>query len=128
MEERSVPPLTVLVVENELLVVEPAVELLRDEGLTVLQATRGSDALRILDENPQIGIAAVDIGLPGMDGNTLVRQARARSPHLKVILMTGYDASAIEIPEDSVTRYLLKPYMPADLFDAIKSLSASPNE
>jgi two-component system cell cycle sensor histidine kinase/response regulator CckA len=113
---------TILFVENEWIVAAPSIELLSDTGFTVLEATSGKRALELLQQHPETGLMIVDIGLPGMDGNAVIRAARADRPSLRVLVVTGYDRSVVEAPEDAITRYLGKPYMPGELVDEVVAM------
>lgn len=110
-----------------MLVAAPSVELLRDSDVTVHQATTGPDALALLEGETVIDVLIVDIGLPGMNGNDVIRAARAIAPQLKIIVATGYDSSAIDVPADARTRILSKPYLPTDLLTAVQQLAELPD-
>jgi CheY-like chemotaxis protein len=65
-----------------------------------------------------------DVGLPGMDGRELAAEARRRRPDLKLLFLTGYDrGGTIAEPADPRTRHLGKPYLDAELFEALRWLS-----
>lgn len=113
---------TILFVENEWIVAAPSIELLGDSGFTVIDAASGKQALDLLAAHPDTALMIVDIGLPGMDGNAVIRAARVSRPSLRVLVVTGYDRSVVEAPEDAITRYLGKPYMPGDLLDEVEAL------
>jgi DNA-binding response OmpR family regulator len=110
------------IVDDDWLVVAPSIEFLRDEGFVVHEARDAPEALKVLENYPDIDVLVVDIGLPKISGNELIRAARERVPALKVLVVTGYDQSTINVPEDSITRYLAKPYMPADLHAKVVEL------
>jgi len=72
-------------------------QLLRQEGMTVLEAADGEEALRIFDaQDGEIAILISDMKMPGMDGLELMdkleqrSKALKRSRHLKSIALTGY--------------------------------------
>ena len=50
--------------------------------------------------------------MPGIDGLTLIREARRLAPALPVVVITAYssEASAIEAINLGVTAYLIKPF------------------
>jgi DNA-binding response OmpR family regulator len=81
---------SVLVVEDNPMVRDIVVQVLEDEGFTVLQATDGPRALTLLDASPMVQLLITDVGLPGMNGRQLAETARARRPDLKVPFSTGY--------------------------------------
>jgi PAS domain S-box-containing protein len=87
---------TVLMVEDEPLVRLYGSEALTELGYRVLEASDGHEAMRLLDEHPEIKVLFTDVGLPGgMNGRKLAEEARARDPSLKILFATGYARNAI---------------------------------
>ncbi|MBO0711240.1 MAG: PAS domain S-box protein [Acetobacteraceae bacterium] len=81
----------VLVVEDNDAVRAHSVEVLRELGYRVLEATNAATALAALARQPGIRLLFSDIGLPGeMNGRRLAEEARRLHPGLKVLLTTGY--------------------------------------
>ena len=75
----------------------------------------------------QYDLLIADLRMPGMDGLTLIRQAKRIRAELPVIIITGYssEASAIEAVNLGVTGYLRKPFrVPEVLAAAAKALGA----
>jgi CheY-like chemotaxis protein len=90
----------ILLVEDERLIVEDA---LRDEGLDVLVAYSGQEAVERLEEEPR-GFAAVvtDINLGNhIDGFEVARRARARNPAVKVVYVTGKPSNIYAADEEA---------------------------
>jgi CheY-like chemotaxis protein len=85
----------ILVVEDDADVRAYVVETLGALGYDVLEAGRGEDALRLLEEYKTIGLLLTDVVMPGMNGRKLAEEARQRQPALKVLFMTGYSRNAI---------------------------------
>jgi signal transduction histidine kinase/CheY-like chemotaxis protein len=90
-KEEPIRPLRILLVEDR----DDARRLLRRilqlEGHEVIEATDGPGGLAALLEQ-QPDVALLDIGLPGLDGYELARQARQdeRGRHVRMIALTGY--------------------------------------
>src|SRR5262245_39110023 len=83
-------PVTILIVEDDELVRELAVEFLSDAGFEVLEAGNAEDALSLLGGNPDIGVLFTDVDIPGpLDGVTLASIAAVRWPHLAIIIGSG---------------------------------------
>ncbi len=100
-------PPTVLVVDDDPVVRETAVHLFRDLGFEVLDAYNGSDALRLIQNNPRIALLFTDVRMPRMDGLTLAEAAQEIRPDLKVVFTSGYvDSKAL--PEN--TAFVPKPW------------------
>ena len=85
---------TILVVEDEPVVRQMVVELLRELGYATLQAEDARGALPILESARPIDLLLSDVGLPGMNGRQLAEIARQRRPGLKVVFATGYAEGA----------------------------------
>jgi signal transduction histidine kinase len=115
---------TLLFVEDDFLVTLASVEPLEEEGFTVYKASRGSGALKLLQGHPEIDLMVTDIGLPEMNGHDLVARARADRPDLKVIFVTGYDATdvAARTRLDARTLVLKKPYDVRSLINRIAGI------
>jgi len=113
---------TILVVEDEDRVRRFACRILRQSGYVVFDAADADQALRILESEHGIDLLFSDIMMPGtMTGTELSHIAKERWPRLKVLLTTGYDASA-GTERDLVAPILRKPYSVDALSDNIARL------
>jgi CheY-like chemotaxis protein len=86
---------TLLVVEDEALVRQMAVDALEDAGYVVLEAADGPGALRLLEQGAAVDLIITDVGLPGMNGRQLAELVRQRWPAVQVLFTTGYARNAI---------------------------------
>ena len=77
-EHLSLPSL--LVVEDEALLLMLVAESLRDSGFTVHEAGEAQSALSILQTHPDIGMMLTDIRMPGMNGFQLTEAAVTPAP------------------------------------------------
>ena len=104
---------TVLLVEDEPAVRRLTAEVLRGQGYSVLQASNGFDALRIIASVPEkeIALLLTDVVMPAMGGGELADRFRESYPDARVLYMSGYpDARVTETdrsPDDA--RFLQKP-------------------
>jgi CheY-like chemotaxis protein len=64
--------------------------LLGEDGYNVIGVPSGSLALGVLDTNPAIDLLIVDYLMPEMSGVQLIREARAKQPEIRAIVITGY--------------------------------------
>jgi putative two-component system response regulator len=66
---------------------------------TVLTACDGKDALRMIDENPDIDLVILDLNMPVMDGFEVLRilKSEARYARIRTIILTNYDEIDNEI-------------------------------
>ena len=100
----------VLIVEDETIMRESLRDWLTDSGYDVETAGEGEEALRTIAER-DIGVAILDLRLPGKDGITVLREARAKRPGLRGIIITAYPSiqTAVEAGKEGVIDYLQKP-------------------
>ncbi len=110
--------LTILVCEDEPLILFSVIDILEDLGHRVLEAGSGAEALARLAETP-VDLLLTDLGLPDMEGGALAATARATRPDLPVIYATGQIAPDTVEPR---ARWLAKPFSAADLARAISEL------
>src|SRR6185503_19129136 len=81
---------TVLLVEDEPMVRAVAERALTRHGYTVITADSGEAALEVLGRGETIDLLISDVVMPGMDGPTMVEEARKDRPDLKILFMSGY--------------------------------------
>jgi CheY-like chemotaxis protein len=109
-EQGSVFP-SVLIVEDEPMLLLVAAETMRDAGYAVFEAGEGQSALEILRTNPEINLMLSDIKMPGMNGYQLAEAGLALRPDLKVLLMTGYAKDPVPTRmADAGVRVVYKPF------------------
>ncbi len=84
--------------------------LLTDDGYTVVPAANGADALARLQAE-SFDLMLSDMVMGSMSGLALLRQVKAQSPDLPVIMVTGFGsiATAVEAMRQGATDYLTKP-------------------
>ena len=105
---------TVLVVDDDPLVLEVTADMLKDLGCEVVTAASGMDALERLSVNAKIEILVTDLNMPGMDGYELVQRAAVIRPGLQVIMLSGREIDGRGWP---VVR---KPVLEQDLAHTMK--------
>ena len=112
---------TVLIVEDEPMVRSVAERALSRHGYTVITADNGEDALEILAGEQTIDLLISDVVMPGMDGPTMVAQARADHPDLKILFISGYAEEQLRksINVENVS-FLPKPFSVQELAEATK--------
>jgi CheY-like chemotaxis protein len=114
--------LSVLVVDDELLVAQTASSMLEATGFQVDIALSCEEALALVRER-SYGCALLDVRMPRIDGWTTLQRLRALCPELPVVMMTGYsgEARATELVAKYGVGMLYKPFESADLIDAIST-------
>ncbi|WP_242207066.1 MULTISPECIES: PAS domain-containing sensor histidine kinase [unclassified Pseudomonas] len=89
-EPISVPRLSVLVVDDDSLVLTSTSLLLEDLGHRVINATSGAQALALFDQGEVVDLMITDMAMPQMSGAQLAHAVRLLKPDLPIILATGY--------------------------------------
>lgn len=125
----AVPATTrVLIVDDDAMVREVLVGQMEEQGYGVAQAGGGLEALAQLDAGASIDLLISDFAMPGMNGLTLIEEARRRRPELPAVLLTGYaDANvrlAIEDTKAGNTALLRKPVSGVSLIKRAAALLA----
>lgn len=116
------PVHTLLVVDDDELVVTAITRILSREGYHVLSAGDASEALRVLGAQP-VDLMISDIDMPGMSGVELVSRVRHLFPDVVRILLSGrgsLDAALSAINEGEVYRFLTKPIGRSVLLDVVR--------
>jgi two-component system, cell cycle sensor histidine kinase and response regulator CckA len=115
----------VLVVEDEAELRELIAQTLRYRGYTVLEATNGADALRVLQEcEDPIDVAIIDIVMPKMGGVALAEHIAICRPGTSIMFMSGYadDAILLKTGLNSTVQILQKPFEPSRLAEKIREI------
>ncbi len=119
---------TVLLVEDDDSVRSIIHTVLRQKGYRVLEASNGSEALRLSSNPHEIDLLITDVVMPGMSGRELVECLCPRHPGIKILYLSGY-------AEDAVTRhgvlapginFLQKPFNPSMLRRKIREVLNGP--
>jgi signal transduction histidine kinase/DNA-binding response OmpR family regulator len=121
---RGVPLEVVMVVEDDERVRAVSVETLRDLGYTVIEASRPSEAIRVLESDERLDLVFSDVVMPEMSGRELAEVARKLRPGLKVLFTTGYTRNAIVHNGvlDSDTKLLSKPFSIEELAAKVREI------
>jgi signal transduction histidine kinase/CheY-like chemotaxis protein len=85
----------ILVVEDDPLMRRLTSETLQELGYTVFNSENASEALAILDREPNVKLLFTDVVMPDTNGKKLADEAVRRRPGLKVLFTTGYTANAV---------------------------------
>ncbi|MBL7211032.1 MAG: PAS domain S-box protein [Desulfobacteraceae bacterium] len=104
---------TVLLVDDEELVLDAGEQMLRRLGYEVLVAGSGQEALALYEKNhAKIDIVLLDMVIPGMGGGETYDRMREIDPTVKVLLSSGYsiDGEATEILERGCDGFIQKPF------------------
>ena len=114
----------VLILEDELNIRSFVVINLRRAGYDVVEAGPGEAALELLQHNPDIGVAILDIMLPDIDGFEVCRRIRANNKQMGIIMLTARTQEMDKITGlmTGADDYVTKPFSPAELTARIDAL------
>ena len=114
----------VLILEDEVNIRSFVVINLNRAGYEVVEAGTGQEALDKLQENPDIGVAILDIMLPDIDGFEVCRRIRATSKKIGVIMLTARTQEMDKVTGlmTGADDYVTKPFSPAELTARIDAL------
>ncbi len=116
---------TVLLVDDEEMVVDVGTDMLRSMGYTVLSAHSGEDALALYQKHmSEIGLVILDMIMPGMGGLKTYERLKELDPGVKVLLSSGYsrDGQAEEILTRGCNGFIQKPFSLQDLSLKIREI------
>lgn len=119
----------VLVVEDDELVRELAAEALAGYGYAVAEAGTAAQALATLkDEAGAVRVAIVDLGLPDMPGQELIRRVAQGHPGLPIVVASGYGQVelAADMPAETRVAFIQKPYELQALYAKLRELGIDP--
>jgi CheY-like chemotaxis protein len=109
---------TILLVDDDSELREVFVTILSEPGHTVLAASDGYEALRILVER-QIDLLITDVKMPGISGFELARQAKLMRPKLHIFYISGSQTAVRQTQGPTYGRVLNKPIRANDLLDEV---------
>ena len=114
----------VLILEDEVSIRSFVVINLKRAGYEVVEAGTGEEALERLKTNPDVGVAILDIMLPGIDGFEVCRSIRATDKKIGIIMLTARSQEMDKITGlmTGADDYMTKPFSPAELTARIDAL------
>lgn len=114
---------TILLVEDEEMLVALAREILETKGYRVLVSTDGLEAVDLFARGKDgIDVVFADLGLPGIRGDEVLGRVLGIQPGMKVAMMSGYlePEVMVRMEKAGVRHFLSKPYMPHDLLRKVR--------
>jgi CheY-like chemotaxis protein len=119
-QEAKPAPVTILVVEDEVLVRMLIADQLRSAGYSVIEAADADEARALLAQIFDVKLVLSDIQMPGsIDGVGLARAVRAAYPGVKIVLASGQAATLDGVEHDG---FFSKPYDVPQIVNQIKAL------
>lgn len=114
----------VLIMEDEVNIRSFIVINLQRAGYDVVEAGTGEEALERITQNPDIGVAILDIMVPGIDGFEVCRRIRVTDKQMGVIMLTARTQEMDKITGlmTGADDYVTKPFSPAELTARVDAL------
>ena len=114
----------VMILEDEVSIRSFVVINLKRAGYEVVEAGTGEEALELLKSNPDVGVAILDIMLPGIEGFEVCRSIRATDKKIGIIMLTARSQEMDKITGlmTGADDYMTKPFSPAELTARIDAL------
>ena len=114
---------TILVVDDEEMVLRMATKALEKYGYQTLIAPNGECAVEMVKENNSIDAVILDLAMPVMNGDEALALLKAVRPELPVIVSSGHDeAEAMRrFPGKDVAAFVQKPYTVEKLLEILKA-------
>jgi len=116
---------TILVVEDDDAVRRMTREFLKIKGYTVIEASRATDAIQLVERHKEaIDLVLTDVLMPGMKGRELVERLAELRSDMKVLYMSAYtEDAAVNIGVlDPGTEFIEKPFSPDELAGKVREV------
>ena len=117
-----------LIVEDDEIFAHVLAKSLAAQGLEVLSAASGADALA-LARGRTFAAAVLDLKLAGETSLALIPQLKALNPEMRILMLTGYASiqTAVEAIKLGATNYLPKPATVAEILAALQNEAGNPD-
>ena len=126
LSDEDIRPITIVVVEDELILRMIAVNFLTDAGFLVIEVSHAAGAIELLEvQFMDVHVLFTDIHMPGlMDGLALAHHVKKNWPHIGLLVTSGDGSPSLaDLPEGS--RFLKKPYKHAHVISHVRNLKAA---
>jgi len=116
---------TILLVDDEEMVLDVGVQLLKVLGYTVLEARSGKEAVAVYRENKnKIDMVLLDMIMPDMGGGQAYDRMKEINPNVRGLLSSGYtiDGQATKILERGCDGFIQKPFNMKELSRSVRNI------
>jgi len=116
---------TILLVDDEEIVLEAGIKMLERLGYSVLKAGSGTEAVEVYKDNKEtIDLVILDMIMPGVGGGETYDRMKKINPTVKVLLSSGYsaDGQAAEILKRGCKDFIQKPFNLNKLSTKVKEI------
>lgn len=116
---------TILLIEDESLIIDMVQAVLGCKGYTILVARDGEEGVAMFSRHQkEIAVVLSDFGLPKLRGDEVVRRIKEIDPKAKIILVSGFFDPGVrtDMARIGVSRLLQKPFTFAELDGSLRSV------
>jgi CheY-like chemotaxis protein len=116
---------TILLVDDEEMIIDVGTQILQKLGYEVLTARHGKDAIEVYQQNRQkVAMVILDLIMPEMSGGETYDRLKEMDPNVKVLLASGYslDGQATEILNRGCDGFIQKPFQLKDLSEKLRQI------
>lgn len=121
----SVGSETVLLIDDEEIIIDVSVQMLTRLGYEVLTARNGKEAIEIFKQNHEkVAIVVLDLVMPGMGGGEVYERLKEIDANVKVLLSSGYSINdqAAEILNRGCDGFIQKPFKLSELSNKLREI------
>jgi len=118
----------ILVVDDEELIRKVIKEYAESESYTVIEASNGEEAIKIVENNSSIDLVIMDIMMPVMDGYSASKEIK-KIKNIPIIMLSARNQEFDKLNgfEIGIDDYITKPFSPKELIARIKAVSKRNN-
>jgi signal transduction histidine kinase/CheY-like chemotaxis protein len=119
--------LRILFVDDEISILANSSALLKSIGSEVIEASSGKKAMELLEEDQDFDVVILDLNMPDVRGEEVLKFIEQRWPWMRVIISSGYTAhlqNSIQADTLSRLQFLPKPYKLPELYEALSSIES----
>lgn len=116
---------TILLVDDESVILEVGRDMLEAIGYRVMMADKGKKAIELYrKKQDEIAIVVLDLLMPAMGGGEVYNRLKEINPYVKVLLSSGYsvDGEATEILKRGCNGFIQKPFRMNELAEKISGI------
>ena len=120
---------TILIVDDEELILKVCAQLLRTSGYEVLIASSGKRAVELMSKHREgISLVILDLIMPDMNGRQTFEALRAIVPDIKVLLASGFSrgGQAQALLDLGCSGFIQKPFGPRLMLEKLEEILAPP--
>ncbi len=117
----------VLTVDDSLTVRTMVRNILEEEGIKVVEAENGQEALDVVTSQQDINVILLDWEMPIMDGFTFLTEVRTKNlaPSTKIVMLTTLNkmSNILKAIEAGADEYIMKPFTPDVVLEKIHAVA-----